>query len=92
MDIFGQIVEKIIIEQEKIIGPIAMEQASKVSGLKVNWSKHEVMFQGEKKEIIENLIEKYKALFGQASVEVCKEAASGLISQIPQNERPPLLR
>lgn len=92
MDIFGQIVEKIIKEQEKIIGPIAFEQADKVSGLKINWSKHEVMFQGEKKDIIENLIEKYKALFGQASVEVCREAASALISQIPQDQRPPLLR
>lgn len=42
-NVFAQIVEKIIREQE-----------------------------GNKKEIVEKLVEQYEYLFGQASVEVCK--------------------
>jgi len=92
MDIFAQLVEKIISEQESIIGPIAVEQAQRVPGLKVNYSKHEISFEGDKSQAIEKLIEIYKELFGQASVEVCKEAVRSIISQIPSDQVPPLLR
>ena len=44
MDVFGQIVEKIIKEQESIIGPVALEQARKVEGLNVDWEKHVISF------------------------------------------------
>ena len=54
MDILGTIAEKIIQEQEKIIGPIALEQARKVQGLNVDMQKHEVKFTGNEKEILEN--------------------------------------
>ena len=91
MDIFAQIAEKIIKEQETIIGPVALEQARKVSGLIINWEKHEVKLEGDKKEIVEKLVEQYEYLFGQASVEVCKDAVKDIISQIPQNQRPQLL-
>ena len=59
MDIFAQLVEKIIKEQETIIGPVALEQARKVSGLIINWEKHEVKLEGDKKEIVEKLVEQY---------------------------------
>ena len=62
----------IIREQEGIIGPVALEQARKVPGLKLDWPKHEVVLEGNKKEIVEKLVEQYEYLFGQASVEVCK--------------------
>ena len=42
MDPLAQVAERIIIEQEKIVGPIALEQARKVQGLFVDWTKHEV--------------------------------------------------
>lgn len=92
MDIFAQIAEKIIREQEGIIGPVALEQASKVPGLTLNWLKHEVVLVGDKKEIVEKLVEQYEHLFGQASVEVCKDAVKGLISTIPQNQMPQFLQ
>ena len=91
MDIFAKIAEKIIREQEGIIGPVALEQARKVSGLIINWEKHEVKIEGDKKEIVEKLVEQYEYLFGQASVEVCKDAVKGIISKIPQGQRPELL-
>ena len=91
MDIFAQIAEKIIKEQETIIGPVALEQARKVSGLIINWEKHEVKLEGDKKEIVEKLVEQYEYLFGQASVEVCKDAVKNLLTKIPQDQRPQLL-
>jgi len=92
MDIFAQIAEKIIKEQETIIGPVALEQARKVSGLTINWDKHEVKLEGDKKEIVEKLVEQYEYLFGQASVEVCKDAAKGLLPKIPHYQMPQMLK
>jgi hypothetical protein len=92
MDIFARIAEKIIREQEGIIGPVALEQARKVAGLIINWDKHEVKIEGNKKEIVEKLVEQYEYLFGQASVEVCKDAVKGIISKIPQDQRPQMLQ
>ncbi|MEK7518073.1 MAG: hypothetical protein AAB583_06025 [Patescibacteria group bacterium] len=91
MDVFAQMVQKIIKEQESIIGPVALEQARKVPGLKVNWEKHEVILEGNQKEIIEKLVEQYEYLFGRASVEVCKDAVKSLLSKIPQDKIPTLL-
>ena len=36
--IFSEIAVKIIESQESIIGPIALQQAKKVSGLSLDWS------------------------------------------------------
>jgi len=91
MDIFAQIAEKIIREQEGIIGPVALEQARKVAGLIINWEKHEVKLEGDKKEIVEKLVEQYEYLFGQASVEVCKDAVKSIISQVPKDQVPHIL-
>lgn len=86
MDIFAQAAEKIIKEQEGIIGPVALEQARKVTGLKVNGG---VSIEGANKtEVLSNLVAQYEQLFGQASVEVCKQAVSGL--QLPPQSIPAL--
>lgn len=92
MDIFAQIAEKIIREQEGIIGPVALEQARKVPGLSLNWDKHEVKLEGDQKEIIEKLVEQYEYLFGRASVEVCKDAVSSIISKVPKDQIPSQLQ
>lgn len=92
MEIFAKMAEQIIKEQENIIGPVALEQAKRIRGLKINWSKHEISFEGDKKDIIEKLIEAYRDLFGQVSVEFCREAVRNLITEIPKEERPLLLQ
>lgn len=92
MEIFTQLVAKIIEEQERIIGPIALEQARKVSGLSIDWKKKEIEFIGNKTDIIEKLVEQYKGLFGQASVEVCKEAVKHIIEEVPPDQIPVLLQ
>lgn len=92
MDVYAQIAEKIIKQQESIIGPVAIEQAKQISGLKVNWDKHEVSISGNEASVIDKLVDKYKELFGQISVEVCKEAASSLIGQLPAGGTPQTLK
>jgi len=90
--IFSKMVESIIKEQEAIIGPIAVEQAERVKGLKVNWPKHEISFKGNESAIIEELIEQYRDFFGQVSVEVCRHAVKKLVSQLPSDLQPALLK
>ena len=91
MDILEQAAERIITEQEKIIGPIALEQAKKVPGLSVDLQKHEVKIEGDQKEILQKLVEQYQHLFGQASVEVCKDAVKDIIKQAPSDKIPSLI-
>ena len=92
MNIFAKIAEKIIEEKENIIGPIAIEQANKVQGLKIDWPKREVSLIGNATQVLQNLVDQYKQLFGQASVEVCKEALGKFKGQIPEDQLPSLLR
>ena len=91
MDIYGQIAVKIISGQEVIIGPVAIEQAKQVEGMHIDWAKHEVEISGNKLQTIEALIEKYKELFGQISVEVSKQSAASLLSKLPADGQPKTL-
>lgn len=92
MNIFTSLAEKIIEKQESIIGPIALEQAKKVDGLNIDWPKHEIEIKGNETDVVEKLIEQYEHLFGRASIEACREAVSGIISQVPPNQIPHLLK
>ncbi len=92
MDVFAQIAAKIIEQQEAIIGPVAVEQAKKVAGLKIDWPNKQVTVSGDETAVIDKLVAQYKELFGQISVEVCKEAASKLLPQVPANEVPKTLQ
>lgn len=91
MDVYAQIAAKIIKEQKTIIGPIAEEQARKVSGITVA-SPDDIRIQGDSKAVITQLVEQYARLFGRASVEICKEAIEPIISQNPQIDLPDILK
>jgi hypothetical protein len=92
MDIYAQIVERIIKSQEAIIGPVAIEQAVLVHNLKIDWPAHKITIQGNSSQVIEDLVEQYRNLFGQISVEVSKEAVGSLASQLPPNGLPSVLK
>lgn len=92
MDIFAAIVDKIIKEQERIIGPIAWEEARKVEGLIINKTRDSFELQGDKKKIIDMLVKQYSRLFGQVSEEVCKEAVKDLLNLLPETKIPHSLR
>lgn len=88
----NDIVIKIIEEQELIIGPVAWEEAGKVTGLRIDIAQHQVSIEGNVKEVLEKLVAQYELLFGPASREVCRDAVRPLLSQVPQDEIPAVLK
>ena len=90
MDPYVQAISRIIKEQQSIIGPIAKDQANKVTGLVVG--DDDIKITGNKKEILENLVNQYAKLFGRASIEVCKEAFSQVSDKINPSEVPDILK
>lgn len=91
MNIYTDLAEKIIQAQERVIGPLAIEQAQKVHGLTIDWTKKEVTIQGNSSTVLEQLVKQYEHLFGQTSVEVCKDAVKGMIDDVPKDQVPPVL-
>jgi hypothetical protein len=91
-NIYTEICSQIIIEQEKIIGSLAIEQANQVVGLTVDPATYHCTVTGSGSAVIDSLIEQYRNFFGHAAVEVCKEAAARFISKLPAEELPTLLR
>jgi len=92
MDAILQIPIRIIKEQELVIGPLAWDEARKVSGLTVDQSHNLVSFSGDSKDIVNRLVAQYERLFGRASHEVCREAVKDLIAEMPSEEVPSSLK
>lgn len=90
MSTFDTIAEKIIREQELIIGPIAWIEARKVQGLQI--SEDQVHVSGETKPVLDALVSRYARLFGDASIEVCKDAVRPFIGKFPKAELPASLQ
>lgn len=91
-DVYDTLATSIIEHQESIIGPVAVERAKSVSGLAVDWKTKTVQISGDPKNVIDHLVDQYKALFGQISVEVCKEAVGRLGQQMSPDQMPTSLR
>lgn len=90
MDPVAQAASKIIKEQQAIIGPIALDQAKKVSGLAI--AGDDVKITGNKKQVLENLVRQFEKLFGQASIQVCRDAFDQFSEEIPQTDIPDILK
>jgi predicted Zn-dependent protease len=87
-DVFSQIAEKIIEQQEAIIGPVAVEQAKQIQEFAINWPQHDVDINGNPQQAIDELVAKYKELFGQIAVQVSREAAASFLAQLPADQQP----
>lgn len=87
----SEIAKRIIKAQERVIGPLAVEQARKVSGLTLDWPNEKVSINLDSKIVLDNLVKNYEHLFGQASVEVCKDAVKNVIDEVPRDQLPPVL-
>jgi len=93
MNILAKITERIIEEQELIIGPIAWEEAQQVKGLSVNAATKKISFTTNNQgEAINELVRRYEQLFGRASLEVCRDAVKDLVADAPANQVPSLLK
>lgn len=90
MDPYTEVANKIVTEQKSIIGPIALEMAGKVSGLKIESGKVEIT--GNNKEVLGGLVSQYAKLFGKTSVAVCKEAFEPYSDKIPAADIPDILK
>lgn len=91
MDIYIELAKKIIKAQEDVVGPLALEQAKRVSGVKLGNSSQDVALEGDEKDAVNRLIKQYEGLFGQVSIEVCKKAVRDIILSTPKDQLPPLL-
>jgi hypothetical protein len=91
MNTLDQIAGKIIKEQERIIGPLAWEEAHKISGLHIIDEKAGVVSidaQGDRRSVIDALVNIYEMFFGRASHEVCREAAAPFLAALTPTEIP----
>ena len=91
MDIYSQAVAEIIKQQQLVIGPLALDQARKVMGLNITAESH-FAISGIEKEVLVHLVQQCSQIFGQASVEVCKEALKHLKSPPSRDDLPEILR
>lgn len=91
MDIYAEIVDRIIKEQQSIIGPIALDQARKVEG--ISFSENEIIkVQGNGKTVLEHLVSQYEKFFGKASIEVCRDALAPIKDKLTSIDLPEVLK
>src|SRR3989344_5530603 len=85
---------RIIQEQALVIGPLAWEEAKKVSGIQVlDSQKGEVNLQdGDPKNTIDKLVAQYERIFGRASHAVCHDAVQDLLTEMTPEEVPSSLK
>lgn len=79
----------IINEQKKIIGPLAINEANKVNGLKIDDGR--ITLEGDGTQILKDLVSQYANLFGDASVEACKDAVRPLLPKLKNVKIPSFL-
>ena len=88
-DAYNSLATTIIKHQELIIGPLAWSEAKKVSGLTV--TDHDTEIKSNGKTVIESLVNQYANLFGQASVEACKDAVRSILPKLKEVDIPSIL-
>jgi phosphotransferase system HPr-like phosphotransfer protein len=88
------IIQTIILHQQAIIGPLAIDQARKVQGLTIqNGSSLTIEIKTtDSASLLTRLVEKYRDLFGQTSVEVCKDAIKESGTSISNLDLPEILQ
>lgn len=92
MDKYLQAINVIIHEQELIVGKtVALWQAKKVPTLNIEGA-NQIILNGDPKEALSNLVMQYSELFGQASVEVCKDAIKKNSLEFTPEELPDILK
>ncbi len=69
----GKLVLKIIVEQEKIMGPIAWYYATKVRGIQVINRDMKIVEINDDDFILDKLVEKYESILGKISREICMQ-------------------
>ncbi|MBI2620860.1 hypothetical protein HYW61_01380 [candidate division WWE3 bacterium] len=85
MDRYTEAVRVITSAQEEIVGRnVALGLAGRVNGLDI--MNNEIHISRQPHDVLKELINEYKKLFGQASVEVCRDALHMLQTEFTKNE------
>jgi hypothetical protein len=87
------LVASIIEHQQTLMGHLAIDQARKVSGLNIN-DAHGLQIEisnPDFREVLSQLVKKYEELFGEISIEACKEAVKESRTAIPKQDLPDIL-
>jgi len=95
MNTLDQVASSIIKDQEKVIGPLAWDEAAQVTGLQIldrKTGKVEIVANSDHGKVIDDLVSQYVELFGRAAREACREAAAPLIAGLPAAEVPSSLK
>lgn len=88
------VIESIIVSQQNVMGPLALEQANTVHGLLVDESgkvKITLKKDASPKDLLQSLVKKYEQLFGRASIEVCKDAIKESGVKLDEKDIPDIL-
>jgi hypothetical protein len=95
MSLYNEMATKIIKEQELLMGPVAWYEARKVPGLQSLDEKTGQVIIDEKTDniiVVDNLVKQYGSIFGRAAVEVCRDAVTAMIADLPASQIPSILR
>lgn len=89
MNKYEQAALNIINMQKEIIGPLAVDMAKRVEGLKIENEKS-LSIVGDPKSVLYLLVKEYEVLFGALSVKVSKDSIKDL--NIAPEELPDILK
>jgi hypothetical protein len=95
MSTYDTIVKKIIVEQEQLMGPVAWYEAGKVKGLHITDPKTgavSIEANADSRLVVDNLVNQYGNLFGQAGREVCRDAVTALVADLTPADVPSSLK
>jgi len=85
---YGQVVDKIIEGQVKLLGLLAITKAKNVDGFQIDDEGRVISISGDPKQIIHNLVLKYEEVAGETASKMCKIAISKLKEEYPGLELP----
>jgi len=86
---YNMLAGRIIKQQEMVVGSLAWVEANKVSGISAK--DHAVEIAGDGKKVLADLVAQYEKLFGQASIQVCRDALKPVATQIAEGLLPDVL-
>lgn len=81
IETYKRIIKQMIMDQEKIVGPLALMQANDVSDLSISEDYSEIVVARNPDEIFTDLVKRYESLFGLASVEMLRASANKVIEE-----------
>ena len=90
MNTLGEILIRIIKEQELIVGPLAWGEARKVAGLSVDQAHNSVSLSGDEKEVVNRFISTFTSVSMKAAERFEHLTIQFLSPKTDRNENPKL--